>query len=123
MTATGETATGVTATGVTRDVTGVTSDRPPGPPRSKRSASSPGSLHGFTGNAGEGRREAWYEPFAHARIIRGSDTVYVCYTCTCYHSTTNAAPIQYALKVALQRYNDIPRSYFKKGSLFSRQCF
>ena len=31
-------------------------------------ASSPGSLRGFTGNTG-GRKRAWYEPFAHARII------------------------------------------------------
>ena len=34
-------------------------------------ASSPGSLHGFTGNVGAGRQErkrAWYEPFTHARI-------------------------------------------------------
>ena len=36
-------------------------------------ASSPGSLHGFTGNTGGGaaRKRAWYEPFAHARIIPG----------------------------------------------------
>ena len=42
---------------------------------SKHLASSPGSLHGFTGNTGGagrwGRKKAWYKLFAHAWIISG----------------------------------------------------